>query len=144
LGLFIIALITNATVIISAPIALAFTCAAAPAFGAFSVGLVSGIGAALGETTGWLVGYSGNSVLPKGRWYKRLRIFMRRNGLLAIFLLSAVPNPIFDVGGMIAGALKMPLWQFLIASALGKTIRFTVTAFVCLGGLPWLEKLLNG
>ena len=68
---------------------------------------------------------------------------MRRRGTLAIFLLAAIPNPIFDVGGMIAGALKMAWWKFLLACAAGKILRFAVAGYACSGGLAWLEKLFR-
>ena len=138
IGLFVI---SNATVIVPAPVSIAFSCAVAPIYGPLAVGIASGLGSALGEITGYWVGRSGNSIIPKGDLYRRLRIFMRRRGLLTIFLLSAVPNPFFDVGGMIAGALKMPLWRFLAACAVGKVLRFIITASICLGGLPWLQHL---
>jgi len=141
IGLFIIGVISNATVIVPAPVSIAFSCAAAPIYGLLAVGIASGLGSALGEITGYWVGRSGNSIIPKGDLYRRLRIFMRRRGLLTIFLLSAVPNPVFDVGGMIAGALKMPLWRFLAACAVGKVLRFIITASICVGGLPWLAGL---
>lgn len=141
IGLFIISAISNATVIVPAPVSIVFSCAVAPIYGPIPVGVASGLGSALGELTGYFVGRSGNSIIPKGKLYKRLRIYMRRRGWLVIFLLSAVPNPIFDVGGMIAGALKMPVWRFLLASGVGKTLRFCVTALICMGGLPWLERL---
>jgi uncharacterized membrane protein YdjX (TVP38/TMEM64 family) len=51
--------------------------------------------------------------------------------VLVIFLLALVPNPAFDVGGMIAGALKMPVWQFVLAAWAGKGLRLVIFA---LGG----------
>ena len=30
---------------------------------------------------------------------------------LSIFVMAAVPNPLFDIGGIISGATGMPLWQ---------------------------------
>lgn len=140
IGLFIISIIGNATLIIPAPV-FVMACAAGLAFGPLSVGLVAGTGAALGEITGYLAGYGGEAMLPEGRIYQRLHAFMLRHGVLAIFLLAAIPNPIFDVGGIIAGLLKMPLWKFLVAAMIGKTARLGVTAWACQAGIPWLEQL---
>jgi uncharacterized membrane protein YdjX (TVP38/TMEM64 family) len=56
---------------------------------------------------------------------------MHQRGVLVIFILGLVPNPVFDVGGMIAGALKMPFWQFLLAAWAGKGLRLVILA---LGG----------
>jgi membrane protein YqaA with SNARE-associated domain len=63
--------------------------------------------------------------------------------MLTIFLLAAIPNPIFDVGGIIAGALQMKGWKFLVAAALGKSIRLGMTAWACQGGLPLLQQLFR-
>ncbi len=62
---------------------------------------------------------------------------------LTLFLLAALPNPIFDVGGIIAGVLKMPVWKFLMAAIVGKTIRLGLTAWACVSGIPLLEHLFK-
>ncbi|HQF63663.1 MAG TPA: hypothetical protein PLT26_14275, partial [Anaerolineaceae bacterium] len=55
--------------------------------------------------------------------------------------IAFIPNPLFDAAGMIAGALKMPLWRFLIYCWIGKCLKMLAFA---LGGaalidlIPWL------
>ncbi len=142
LGLFIVSVIGNATLIIPAPVFI-MACAAGTVYGPLQVGLAAGAGAAIGEITGYLAGYGGEAVIPEGKLYQRLQVFMNRHGMLAIFLLAAIPNPIFDVGGIIAGALKMPLWKFLVAAVIGKAIRLGVTAWACMSGIPLLQQLFN-
>lgn len=142
LGLFVISVIGNATIIIPAPV-FVMACAAGTVYGPAGVGIIAGLGASLGELTGYYAGYGGSSVISEGRLYHRLEAFMRRRGMLAIFLLAAIPNPIFDMGGMIAGALQMPVLKFVIAAWLGKAIRLGVTAYVCMGGLPFLQQLFT-
>ena len=53
---------------------------------------------------------------------------MDKVGVLAIFLLALIPNPVIDVGGMIAGTKQMPVLHFLLAGWAGKAIRFTLLA----------------
>jgi membrane protein YqaA with SNARE-associated domain len=142
LGLFVISVIGNATIIIPAPV-FVMACVAGTIYGPVGVGLVAGLGAALGELTGYYAGYGGAAVIPEGRLYLRLEAFMRRHGILTIFLLAAIPNPIFDMGGMLAGILKMPVLKFVAAAWLGKAIRLGVTAWVCMGGLPFLQQLFT-
>jgi membrane protein YqaA with SNARE-associated domain len=143
IGLFVVSILGNATIIIPAP-AFVVACAAGIVYGPVSVGIISGLGASLGELTGYYVGYGGAAVIPEGRLYRRLEAFMRQHGMLAIFLLAAIPNPIFDVGGMIAGILKMPVLKFVAAAWLGKAIRLGLMAFACMGGLPLLRQLFTG
>jgi uncharacterized membrane protein YdjX (TVP38/TMEM64 family) len=56
---------------------------------------------------------------------------MLKYGDLTIFLLALIPNPLFDIAGMVAGALKMPMWRFLLWVWLGKCIKMLAFA---LGG----------
>ena len=60
---------------------------------------------------------------------------MKKSGPLIIFILGAVPNFLFDIGGIIAGTVRMPIWQFLLAAWLGKSIRLSIVA---LTGSLWL------
>ncbi len=142
IGLFVVSIIGNATLIIPAPVFI-MACAAGIAFGPIQVGIAAGAGAAIGELTGYMAGYGGEAVVPEGRLYQRLHAFMERHGMLAIFLLAALPNPIFDIGGIIAGVLKMPVWNFLIAAIVGKSIRLGLTAWACLSGIPLIEQLFK-
>jgi membrane protein YqaA with SNARE-associated domain len=142
IGLFLISFIGNATLIIPAPV-FVVACAAGVLYGPIGVGLVAGLGSALGELTGYLAGAGGKALLPQGKHYEQLHRFMQRHGMLAIFLLGAIPNPIFDVGGLIAGALRMKVWKFVLAAWAGKAIRLGVTAWACQSGIPLLEQLFK-
>jgi len=142
LGLFVISIIGNATLIIPAPV-FVVACAAGVIYGPIGVGVVAGVGSAIGELTGYMAGAGGKAFIPEGKRYQQLHRFMQRHGMLAIFLLAAIPNPIFDVGGIIAGALQMKGWKFLLAASLGKSIRLGVTAWACQSGLPLLQQLFK-
>ena len=92
------------------------------------LGIVSGVGAALGETTGYFAGMGGKAFIEDSVWYQRFHKWISRYGMFALIVLAALPNPFFDMGGLIAGATGMPLWQFVLGTAIGKSIRFTVLA----------------
>lgn len=141
-GLFFLSIVGNATVFIPAP-AFVVACAAGPIYGALATGLVAGVGSAIGEMTGYMAGYGGTAVLPQGRVYQHLHALMKRFGPLVIFVMAALPNPAFDVGGVIAGALKMRPLVFLAATAAGKIVRLTLVAYACAGGLPWLAHIIQ-
>jgi uncharacterized membrane protein YdjX (TVP38/TMEM64 family) len=95
--------------------------------------LAAGSGAALGELSGYLAGYSGQSVIRNNKTYLRLAEWIRRNGSLTVFLLAAIPNPVFDLGGIAAGASRMPVLKFLVWCWLGKTLRMYVVALAGAG-----------
>lgn len=114
-----------------------------PAWGAVSVagaylhpvllGLAAGSGAATGELTGYLAGRGGRLVLGKNPPGIVVRIsrLMDRHGFLTLFLLSAIPNPLFDVAGLTAGSLRYSPARYWLAVALGKSLVYTTLA---LGG----------
>ena len=48
----------------------------------------------------------------------------------ASFIITAIPNPVFDYVGFIAGAGKMDVQRFLAGTFMGKTIQASVVAFL--------------
>ncbi len=141
-GLFLLSILANATVILPAP-GLAITFAAGGVFSPFWVGVIAGAGAALGEMTGYLAGFSGQAVIENRKLYDRLEGWMKRYGRPTIFVLAALPNPFFDLGGMCAGALKMPVTRFLFWCTLGKITKMMVVAYAGAYSIEWLTRLLS-
>ena len=144
-GIFLISMIGNATLILPAP-SLVFVFAMGGILDPLYVGLAAGLGEALGEMTGFLVGYGGGVVLEGHAWYDRVERLMKRYGLLPLFVLAVIPAGIFDVAGIVAGALHYPAWQFFLVTWAGKTIKCTLVAYAGAGSinfadrwLPWLE-----
>lgn len=128
LGVFLVAFLAYATVLLPAPgLAVVFTWGSI--FNPAGIALAAGAGAALGEISGYLAGFSGQAVIEKAAIYQRLTGFMQKNGALTVLLLSAVPNPFFDLAGATAGALKMPLPKFLLWCWIGETIKMLVFAY---------------
>jgi membrane protein YqaA with SNARE-associated domain len=129
-GIFLVSMLSNATLILPVPGVL-FTSAMGAIFNPFWVALAAGSGATLGEISGYVVGFSGQGVIENKVWYDRISGWMLKYGDLTIFLLALIPNPLFDIAGMVAGALKMPIWRFLLWVWLGKCIKMLAFA---LGG----------
>jgi len=138
LGIFVISAAASATLIIPIP-GLAMT----SLIGTLSVnpwdplliGISSGLGATLGETTGYLLGYSGRMAIPYTRTYERVVGWMGRWGSLTIFLLALLPNPLFDVAGLAAGILKYPLWKFILVGAAGRLPKHILFAYLGYWGI---------
>ena len=128
-GIFVIAFLANATVLLPAP-GVAVVFAMGGVFNPIAVGLAAGAGGALGEISGYLAGFSGQAVIERADIYERMVKWMKRNGDWTILLLAALPNPFFDITGIAAGALRMPVWHFLFWCWLGVTIKMTVFAFL--------------
>ena len=129
LGAFLIAVATSATIILPVP-GIVLIGALGVAYDPVLIGLAAGAGSALGEITGYMAGFSGQVVFENSRFYPRLERWMRRRGFIAITVLSFVPNPFFDVAGATAGALRFPLWKFLLACFVGKAVRYSLVAWL--------------
>ena len=75
--------------------------------------------------------------------YEQLANWTQRYGLWVIFVLSVIPNPLFDLAGIAAGALRIPVFWFLLVCWAGKTVKTTVVALVgktIAEALPFLAR----
>ena len=141
-GIFLVGILGNATVIFPVP-SLAIVFAGGSVLNPLVVGLVSGVGEPLGELTGYLAGYGGSAVVQDGPRFQRIKLWMERRGFLTLFVLSAIPNPVFDLAGIAAGMVGFPVAKFLLACWLGKSLKAMLVAY--LGSLsvdlvgPWLR-----
>jgi uncharacterized membrane protein YdjX (TVP38/TMEM64 family) len=136
-GIFVLSFLAYATVLLPAPgVAVVFTMGGI--FNPLGIALAAGIGAALGEFSGYLAGFSGQPVVERVGIYKRLNTWMQRNGFLTVLLLAAIPNPLFDLAGLSAGALKMSPVSFLSACWIGETIKMLIFAYLGSGALKWI------
>jgi len=131
-GIFLLSILANGTVLLPAPgIVLVF--AWGSVFNPLGVGLAAGAGAALGELTGYMAGFGGQAVVERADLYHRLVDWMQNNqriSYLAILLLAFVPNPFFDLAGMAAGTLKMPISRFFLWCFIGKTCKMLLIAYL--------------
>ena len=141
-GIFVVSLLGNATIILPAP-SLALVFAMGGALTPVWVGLVAGVGEALGELTGYVAGFGGRAVIENQRGYERLKAWMERRGGITIFVLSAIPNPFFDLAGIVAGTLGYSPWRFLLFCWLGKTIKTTAVAFAGSLSISFIEQFLG-
>jgi uncharacterized membrane protein YdjX (TVP38/TMEM64 family) len=141
-GLFLLNVASSATLILPAP-GLALALAAGAALNPYLVGLAVGSGSALGELTGYVAGATGRGMVEGDPNYPRVRGWMENKGLAVIFVLSIVPNPIFDVAGIVAGAMRIPLWKFLVVAWAGKVIKSTLVALAGAGAMQALAPLIE-
>jgi membrane protein DedA with SNARE-associated domain len=138
-GIFLLAFLAYATVFLPAPgVAVVFTMGAV--FNPLFVALVAGAGAALGELTGYLAGFSSQPVVERAKIYKRSVEWLKKYGAIAMLVFSAIPNPFFDVTGAAAGALKMPVAKFLFWTWIGETIKMILFAYA---GASWLKTIFG-
>jgi membrane protein DedA with SNARE-associated domain len=119
------------------------------------VGVAGGAGMAVGEITAYYGGYLG-AELVRGREFGgpvRLRHvvervvggvnwLMKRWGMATLFVLSAIPNPLFEVAGLTAGSVRMPFRRFLLSVTAGKILRGILLAYYGANAFDSIKHLL--
>lgn len=132
-GAFVLTLLSSATVLVpSVALGAALKFGAATTLNPLLVGLVSGIAAGLGESTGYLAGRSGAELahVQERPSYQRIAGWVERRGTLTVFILAAIPLPLIDLAGLAAGALGMSFLRFELACLAGKITRFVPVALL--------------
>ncbi|MFA5450533.1 MAG: VTT domain-containing protein [Dehalococcoidales bacterium] len=142
LGAFLISIVLNATLVLPAGNFLVLAALGATLPSATLVGLAGGLGAAIGESTGYLAGYSGRAIIDNRNMYNRTEGWMKRWGFWALFGLSAAPL-FFDLAGIAAGACRYRFWKFFLACWLGRSILYVTIAWAGLKGWEWLLNIVG-
>lgn len=127
-GIFLLSILSNATILVPVP-GVVFTSAMGAIFNPLFVSIAAGTGAAIGELSGYLAGFSGQAIVEKSARYEKVAQWMTKYGDITILVLAFIPNPLFDLAGLLAGILKMPLWKFLVFCMIGKILKMMLFAY---------------
>ena len=142
-GYFLASIIANASIFFGVPFdAIVVVLGATNAFHTIVLGLIGGFGAAFGELTAYALGFGSIKIAESFRhqqivlldWVKQQ---INQKGMLAVFLLLLIPFP-FDLVGIAAGLVKMDIRRFFLATFLGKTVRYSVLAYLAAIGAKLL------
>ncbi|MHA1907877.1 MAG: VTT domain-containing protein [Candidatus Thorarchaeota archaeon] len=152
-GAFIVSLIGNVTVLFPFPyIAVIFLLGGAkvgPAgpffFDPWLLGIVGGIGATIGEMTGYLLGRGGSKFVKSDQSSGFLRFVQKypRTTPIVLWFLAVTPFP-DDVLVIPLGIANYPWRNVLIPQFIGKTMFLIAIAWAGNLGLSWLESILIG
>jgi len=126
LGVFLVCFVANSTVLLPAPsilVVLEYSMIINP----IAVAICGAIGASLGEMVGYLTGFKGRKII-NSKLIKILEDKFPKHPYIYIFTFSALPLPIFDLIGVLAGAAKVDIMKFYMACVSGKTIKMLVFA----------------
>lgn len=134
LGAFVSAAFANATVIVPVPY-YPLLIRLGQAFDPWGVVLAAAAGSVVGELVAYFVGRSGRQAVAQTAFYHWVQRQLSHpwRAPLVLFALSAPPNPFFDVAGLLAGALGVPLWVYVVSTFLGRIVRMATVVFVGLG-----------
>ena len=129
LGVFAISFIGSVSVIFPIPYTLVIF-ALGGVLDPFFVAISGGLGAALGEFSGYVLGYYGRTVISEERQRKMnymVKVF-DRYGPVAIFLFALTPLP-DDLLFIPLGVMRYPFWKAFIPSLCGKTLMTFILAY---------------
>lgn len=130
-GLFALSLI-NGVAFFPGPSQVA-TFLAGGSYQPLAVGVVAGVGGAVGELAGYFAGKSGRPVLsPRNQeriTSSRIASVSLSRSFLPLFLLAIVPNPLFDIVSVFAGAIQLPFLRYFVPVLIGKVFRHVAIAY---------------
>lgn len=132
LGLFLLNVLGSATVFLPTPLFLtAF--AAGAVLNPFVVTIIASLGSSIGELTGYYIGLGGGEIAEHDKRAKKIEGWMQKYGGWTLFFLAAIPNPVFDVAGFVAGATKVTVSKYLFFVWMGKIVKFGVITYLGAG-----------
>lgn len=128
---FFTSLLSSATIFIPAP-GIAFVLAAAAIWDPMFVAIAAGTGDAIGEMTAYVAGYMGMKIIVDENMpaYRKAVSWMNRYGCWTVFGDALVPIVPFDLIGIVAGALKIGWWKFLLSCWAGKLPRAFLVSYL--------------
>ncbi len=130
-GVFLVTLLANASVFIPIPYP-GIVAKLATDLNVAGVAVLGAAGSVLGEATAYLVGRAGRGIVEQTAFFVWLQRQLRTpvRAFTVLFLLSAPPNPFFDVAGLAAGSLGVPFPVFAAATFCGRIIRMLILAYL--------------
>ena len=159
-GVFLANLASTATLFVPVPgltaAAQALIPSSAQTLSPFWVGVLGGLGMALGEVTAYVAGMAASVIAREEEFKAPSRLqplidritrwvdwLMSHYGMPTLFTLSVVPNPLFEVAGWTAGATRYSFWKFMGAVTPGKVCRGLLLAYVGANAFDWILNLFE-
>ncbi len=103
--------------------------------------LIGTSGQVIGEMLSYLLGATASPWIRRRRAYRRVETWIHKWGLLTVFVIAAIPNPLFDIAGAVAGAAGLGWRRFFIASWAGRLIKNVGFAFIGIGAADLVQSL---
>ena len=145
IGILFFSFLSNSTVLLPAPsslVVIEYSLILNP----FLVAILGGLGAAVGEMTGFLVGYHSKRIISHNKRFRSLRILewierkFKSHPYLLVFIFSLIPFPVFDIVGIMSGAAKLKPTLFFASTLIGKTIKMLFYVIVAMNISPLIEN----
>lgn len=147
IAVFISSLVSTSTIFLPFPIYFIIFFASGIGLNPLLVGILAGVGSAIGELTGYFVGLGGRAVIEKkrrseSRLIKFFTKLFERYGFATIAVTSFLPFP-FDIIGILSGVGAYDIKKFFVATLIGKTVKTILIAYAGSFAIPYAEIFLH-
>jgi len=141
-GIFLISVISTSTIFLPLPFYTIIFFATSLGLNPAIVSFLSGFGSAIGELTGYGIGYGGRKVLKRKykKYFSLGERWFKKNGFLTIVVFAVTPLP-DDVVGIIGGMCRYKIEKFFLASFIGKLILCTIITYSGYFIMPTILRL---
>jgi len=140
LVVFAITLVAHLFLVAPVPIAVPVMITVAANFDPLLTALAAALGGSVGELSTYFIGYAGRKLTVANNiiGFQRVEGWINRWGPWAIVFLAFQPIIPLDIGGLAAGAARMPLIKFLPALFAGKFPKYLLMIYIGLGVINFL------
>lgn len=130
LTIFVVAIVVNLS-LVPLPFVVSLMIVAATRWNPLLVALAGSLGASIGEMSYYYLGFISKKVaIPDDIiGYKQVKGWIDKYGMWAIAFISFQPILPIEMGGLVAGLTKFPLYKFLIALWLGKFPKYIILIY---------------
>lgn len=147
LGAFMVTFLSNSVIFITIPYSTIIFILGGMGLNPLVIGLISGLGAVLGETISYLIGWGGSKIFAKKyeRRFSRINKLLRRRPKLTpilIYFLGATPIP-DDILLVPLGVIHYPYLKIIIPLTLGKITYTTMMAFLGYYSFSAVQRMLG-
>lgn len=129
LGIFISNTLSSATVLIPAP-GILTTIYSTKYYNPFAIAIISSFSYVLGDFVSYIFGFGLENHMNKSKMFKKIEKLFNIHPFLFTFFWSSIPNPIFDVIGILAGASSFSIKKYFIAVTLGRIVRGFIITYI--------------
>ncbi|HID08629.1 TPA: DedA family protein, partial [Candidatus Micrarchaeota archaeon] len=143
LGLFLVVFITNASLFVGIPTPTYVLLAVAMGLNPWIVTVVAALASALGESTGYVLGVGSRKAIERkyGHLLAQWKYHFRKHAFLTMVVIASLPFPPDDIAGIIAGSMGYEYRMFLLATFIGKCIKYGATAVLTVTGIRILDMV---
>lgn len=150
IGLFLVQVISSASILVPVPGYIAVFVAGAK-LNPLGIALSSGLGSAVGELSGYLIGLEGMKLIQRRSTrlqehmdeFESVKRILTRYGAGVILFFAATPLP-FDLAGILFGTFGYDRNIFFVLTFVGKTIKYLLVAFTGRGLFDLFQSSLEG